>query len=258
MNDFISFLKDNPIFMVASAAVLLLVILLIILIVKLTKDTKKEKNIVKGGYRVNTNPNLHPNINNHQNGPKQAQNGPVNNLYVDNSYKTESVAGNPVVNSFVSSNEGAQGNIVQIPVLNKDVKSEIAQNVKSGAYETQALFTNPSKPNTAETELLIIPKQKPLALLSYKVEDEEKKFEIYNAVTNIGRDSEQCDFVVEVDTHIGRKHAMLYLKGTKFYIMDLNSKNGTFINGEKIQGEKELFNGDTIKLAATDFEFTEI
>lgn len=54
---------------------------------------------------------------------------------------------------------------------------------------------------------------------------------------------------------MGRKHAILSYKNNKYYILDLGSKNGTYINKVKLKGEGELKNGDQVKIADTELTF---
>jgi pSer/pThr/pTyr-binding forkhead associated (FHA) protein len=37
------------------------------------------------------------------------------------------------------------------------------------------------------------------------------------------------------------------------FIQDFNSKNGTFVNGERVQGERQLRDGDHLKIAGIEF-----
>jgi pSer/pThr/pTyr-binding forkhead associated (FHA) protein len=69
--------------------------------------------------------------------------------------------------------------------------------------------------------------------------------------TYIGRSPEN-DIQIR-DNYVSRKHLELYKKGDKHFIKDLNSANGTFVNGKRIgskvgQGVKE---GDTIVIGMT-------
>ena len=54
---------------------------------------------------------------------------------------------------------------------------------------------------------------------------------------NIGRDSKWADIAVEM-MYVSRKHATIYKEKDTWYIKDLNSKNGTFVNGARIAAEK--------------------
>ena len=63
----------------------------------------------------------------------------------------------------------------------------------------------------------------------------------------LGRD-EVCDIVVP-ERQISRQHLRLYKDEDRFYLEDLESKNGTWINGQRLQGDHEIFDGDEIHIA---------
>jgi len=48
--------------------------------------------------------------------------------------------------------------------------------------------------------------------------------------------------------YVSRSHCRIILKDGKYFIEDLKSKNGTYINGRKINSIQELNNNDTIAL----------
>ncbi len=55
------------------------------------------------------------------------------------------------------------------------------------------------------------------------------------------------------DDEVSRKHAIIRVKNDKelyFRIADLNSSNGTFLNGERIGGEVELLPDDIVELGS--------
>ena len=66
-------------------------------------------------------------------------------------------------------------------------------------------------------------------------------------MTVIGRDP-GCDVLV-ADRRVSRKHAEVVRVRDGFVLRDCDSKNGTFVNGERIQGEHRLEDGDEIQLA---------
>jgi hypothetical protein len=65
----------------------------------------------------------------------------------------------------------------------------------------------------------------------------------------IGRGSE-CDIVVP-DRQISRQHARLTRTNEGFQIEDLGSKNGTHVNGVRLQGPAVLQDGDVVQVAFT-------
>lgn len=79
----------------------------------------------------------------------------------------------------------------------------------------------------------------------------EKQDFIINQKTIIGRDPE-CDICLTLD-YLSRKHISLEPLNGKLWIEDLNSSNGTFVNGLRIQ-KTELKPGDKIKLDVLTFE----
>ena len=57
------------------------------------------------------------------------------------------------------------------------------------------------------------------------------------------------------DTEISREHAEFRRRGTAFILRDLDSSNGTFVNGQPIQ-EHELASGDQVQLGRTLLLYT--
>lgn len=63
------------------------------------------------------------------------------------------------------------------------------------------------------------------------------------------------DIILE-DTRVSRHHAQLRYKARRFWVTDLNSTNGTYINGERIS-EADLRNGDVLSLGGLELTFRE-
>lgn len=61
--------------------------------------------------------------------------------------------------------------------------------------------------------------------------------------------------VVLEDTYASQQHARVYRGDGVFYVEDLGSTNGTYVNGRKISYPLELRQGDRIKIGKTVFEF---
>jgi predicted component of type VI protein secretion system len=71
----------------------------------------------------------------------------------------------------------------------------------------------------------------------------------------IGRSS-GCDVLLGWDERVSRVHAELDVVGHDWTIVDDGlSRNGTYLNGERLNGRRRLYDGDTLVLGSTSFRF---
>ncbi|GAB4123886.1 MAG: DUF3662 and FHA domain-containing protein [Roseiflexaceae bacterium] len=63
------------------------------------------------------------------------------------------------------------------------------------------------------------------------------------------------DIILE-DTRVSRHHAQLRYRARKFWIADLGSSNGTFVNGERVT-ERGLRTGDIVSLGGLELTYKE-
>ena len=80
-----------------------------------------------------------------------------------------------------------------------------------------------------------------------------KVVSLINDVTVIGR-SAQADISIPSDNNCSRKHCQIRKWAGKFMVEDLQSHNGTFVNGEKV-ATRELSDGDLISIGDTTVLF---
>ena len=59
------------------------------------------------------------------------------------------------------------------------------------------------------------------------------------------------------DKTVSSVHARLEWQEGMWFVSDLGSKHGTYVQGEKVKGRKALFDGDTLRLGKTSIEFKE-
>ena len=69
---------------------------------------------------------------------------------------------------------------------------------------------------------------------------------------SIGRKEENS--IVLIDQHASGNHAKLLIKNEVLFIEDLNSTNGTQVNGKKISGRVKLYSNDIIMIGNTKFK----
>ena len=81
-----------------------------------------------------------------------------------------------------------------------------------------------------------------------------KQYELQKTVTTVGRSS-SCDVVVN-DTSLSRLHLRLENRNDRFYLIDNNSSNGTYLNRRKIT-EALLKDGDSFMTGRIHFDFTQ-
>lgn len=82
--------------------------------------------------------------------------------------------------------------------------------------------------------------------LSYKDKPEEDTFLIQQSDILLGRDP-NCKVHIPDET-ISAQHARIYLIDQNWWIQDLNSTNGTFLNDERIEQPCILTNNDLIQV----------
>lgn len=85
----------------------------------------------------------------------------------------------------------------------------------------------------------------------------DEKISINKPVFRIGKERSYVDFFVANNNAVSRSHADIITRGNRYFIMDLNSKNHTYIDGQMIpvRCEIEIFNGCRIKIANDEFIF---
>lgn len=100
-----------------------------------------------------------------------------------------------------------------------------------------------------------------MAILAQLVDDVvTHRFEITAVGLTIGRHPSN---IVQIDEEaVSGRHAVIHTEKDAFFndrkqyiLEDLNSTNGTYINGDRIAGRVRLHHNDTIRMAWTEFKF---
>src|SRR5688572_30826144 len=76
-----------------------------------------------------------------------------------------------------------------------------------------------------------------------------KMFELTAPLITLGRDI--INDITISDPEMSRQHCQLTRTDDGYTLEDLNSTNGTFINGERLAGSRSLKNGDNIGFGET-------
>lgn len=85
----------------------------------------------------------------------------------------------------------------------------------------------------------------------------QETFEIKGDVVRVGRSPSISEICISGNRGVGRVHAVLYVRDGQVYILDNNSKNKTFVDGEELKPDQPvmLFSGAKIRLGTEELEF---
>ncbi len=94
----------------------------------------------------------------------------------------------------------------------------------------------------------------PLARLRWQTpEGAECEYPLTREPVAIGRLGEST--VTLPDSRVSRRHAEISYDSSGFHIADLGSANGTFVNGQRIEGPRRLCDGDRIRVGPVELCF---
>ena len=79
-----------------------------------------------------------------------------------------------------------------------------------------------------------------------------ERFDLFGGIS-IGR-SPDADVRIE-DRFASGIHARAYSRGPSYYVEDMNSTNGTFLNGARLDGEALLSDLDELRIGDTELRF---
>jgi signal transduction histidine kinase len=91
------------------------------------------------------------------------------------------------------------------------------------------------------------------SLFVFRGNDQGLRFALSEEVIGLGRDT--CNQIQVHDTEVSRRHAELRRSGDTYLLADLDSSNGTFVNGQRVKTHA-LVSGDQMQVGGTQLLFT--
>ena len=127
-------------------------------------------------------------------------------------------------------------------------------NQEKGEYQ-QSLEDNENL--LRPTEILSMPADKPLGRLIYQGIHQYENFTVQEEVFLIGKNGAQVNGVIPSEG-VSRLHAKVYCREGEFYIEDLNSTNGTYLNDTALEYHqpRQLSRGDRVRFGAEEYLFS--
>ena len=81
--------------------------------------------------------------------------------------------------------------------------------------------------------------------------EEGGEFPLNSAPVTVGRGG-QNDLVLTGDEFASARHARIEVRGDGAWVQDLDSTNGTYVNGARVAGAQRLDAGDVVRVGETD------
>jgi hypothetical protein len=130
-----------------------------------------------------------------------------------------------------------------------EVEEEIPEPIAEAAEEILKSIVEVAE-ETPEPEVV-----KPIEVtLTYKEGDVDRVVRMASQTLSVGRGVDSD--VKLLDTFVSKNHACISIKDGGVYLKDLDSRNGTFVNGTRINGEVSLERSCEVKFASTTVKIT--
>jgi FHA domain-containing protein len=86
--------------------------------------------------------------------------------------------------------------------------------------------------------------------------EEGDEFQLNSAPVTVGRGG-QNDLVLSGDDFASARHARIEVRGDGVWVQDLQSTNGTYVNGARVAGAQRVGAGDVLRVGETDLRVEE-
>ena len=161
------------------------------------------------------------------------------------------------IEKYISREERAVVNVLKntAVTMQQTMQQQIMQQVMQGSMDGTTVLSEDGI--SVQQIQQMQPVNYHFASLTRQVTGE--KIELGKPSFVLGKNPEKSDYAVADNTNISRVHAVITMRNGRYYVMDQNSTNGTFINGRIIKAgqETEILPGDCLMLANEEFIFNE-
>ena len=161
------------------------------------------------------------------------------------------------IEKYISREERAVVNVLKnkAVTMQQTMQQQIMQQAMQGSMDGTTVLSDDSI--SIQQMQQMQPVNYHFASLTRQVTGE--KIELGKPSFVLGKNPEKSDYAVADNTNISRVHAVITTRNGRYYVMDQNSTNGTFINGRIIKAgqETEILPGDCLMLANEEFIFNE-
>lgn len=92
------------------------------------------------------------------------------------------------------------------------------------------------------------------SMAKLRLTSSDQVFAVIKPVCRLGQDPSN-DIVINTEPGIAKFHAQLVLEEKNYTLRDLGTKEGTFLNGERVVIDATIYDGDQVKIGPHTFYF---
>lgn len=145
-------------------------------------------------------------------------------------------------------------NKVQFEPIDDNILQELERNFEPSDEKTELVRTN--TPDDDGHTYMIWNNRNTYQVVLTDMHSMAKTFQVpLERSIVVGRKQGMSGIVLDYEKSVSGKHCEISVRDGKFYIKDLQSANGTYVNNSKVLSETEIFSGNIIKLGRLELKF---
>lgn len=142
----------------------------------------------------------------------------------------------------------------QFEPIDDNILKELERSFEPSDETTELVHTD--MPNDDERTYMIWNNRNTYHVVLTDIHSMAKTFQVpLEQSVTVGRKQGMSDIVLDYEKSVSGKHCEISVRDGKFYLKDLQSANGTYVNGSKVLSETEIFSGNIIKLGRLEMKF---
>lgn len=146
-------------------------------------------------------------------------------------------------------------NQVEFETIDDNILRELEQNTRDTEEKTEMIGSFHNNNDDGST-VMIWNQNVTYQVVLTDVNSPAKSFRVpLSKSIIVGRKKELCDIALDYEKSVSGKHCEITVRDGKFYIKDLQSSNGTYVNGSKVLTESEIFSGNVLKFGRLELRF---
>ena len=139
--------------------------------------------------------------------------------------------------------------------IDENILNELNQN-GSGLNEKTEMIGSLNERKDDGSTVIILDQETTYQVVLTDLNSPAKSFQVpLNKTIIIGRKKELCDIALDYEKSVSGRHCEINVRNGRFFVKDLQSSNGTYLNGSKVLTESEIFSGNKLKLGRLEMRF---